>query len=75
MRKLLSALFLVLSVVSFSNCSLFTGINKDPMAAAVVNAISESKLDNKVYCDNSGYRSGLFIRFQAYRMEHQQKLL
>ena len=55
MRKLLSALFLVLCVVSFSNCSLFTGINKDPMAAAVVNAISESKLDNKVYCDNSGY--------------------
>ena len=55
MRKLLSALFLVLGVASFSNCSLFTGINKDPMAAAVVNAISESKLDNKVYCDNSGY--------------------
>ena len=55
MRKLLLALILVFSVISFSNCSLFTGINKEPIGVAVINTISESKLDNKVYCDKSGY--------------------
>ena len=55
MRKLLLLLFLVFNVVSFSNCSLVSEINKDPLASAVISAISESKLDNKVYCDKSGY--------------------
>lgn len=54
MKKLL-LLFLISSVISFSNCALFSGINEDSLASAVIGAVQESKLDNKIYCDKSGF--------------------
>lgn len=47
--------FLLSTIVTFSNCNYFSGIEEDPVTSNVINIIKSSKLTGTLYCDKSNY--------------------